>query len=145
MRSALRQGRPSTTDIVPGTVLRHFLYKSKGNVQFVMPAYEPEYGTLLARRRSAIDHSSLMASLISIDSYPSTIPSTPIYTSRTHIFESSIAPVPPPYPFPGPRHSLNSIVLPVQMQAEMRLRKERIRSCNGCDGKKKGSSSLGAQ
>ena len=54
VRSALRQGRPSTTDLIPGTVLRHFLYKSKGNVQFVMPAYEPEYGTLLARRRSVI-------------------------------------------------------------------------------------------
>ena len=63
IRAALRHGRPSTTDIIPGTVLRHFLYKSKGNVQFVMPSYEPEYGTLLARRRWVTDHSETMVSI----------------------------------------------------------------------------------
>lgn len=51
IRSSLRAGRPSTTDIISGTCLRHFLYKSRGNVQFTMPSYAPEYTTLLARRR----------------------------------------------------------------------------------------------
>ena len=51
IRSAVLRGRPTATDIVPGTVLRHFLYKSRANVQFVMPAYEPHFDTLVARRR----------------------------------------------------------------------------------------------
>lgn len=51
IKSAVRRGRPTATDIVPGTVLRHFLYKSRANVQFTMPSYEPHFTTLLARRR----------------------------------------------------------------------------------------------
>ncbi|KAL9613380.1 MAG: hypothetical protein Q9167_002083 [Letrouitia subvulpina] len=51
IRAAIIQGRFAPTDIVPGTVLKHFLYKSRTNVQFVMPAYEPCYTSLLARRR----------------------------------------------------------------------------------------------
>ena len=51
IKAAVRRGRPSATDVVPGTVLRHFLYKSRANVQFAMPAYEPHFKTLLARRR----------------------------------------------------------------------------------------------
>ena len=51
IKSAVLRGRPSATDIVPGTVLRHFLYKSRGNLQYVMPTYEPYFTTLLARRR----------------------------------------------------------------------------------------------
>ena len=52
IKAAVRRGRPTATDIVPGTVLRHFLYKSKGNVQFTMPSYEPHFTTMLARRQS---------------------------------------------------------------------------------------------
>ena len=51
IKNAVRQGRPSTTDIVPGTQLRHFLYKSRANVQFAMPSFAPHYTTLIARRR----------------------------------------------------------------------------------------------
>ncbi|KAL6714458.1 Vacuolar fusion protein mon1 [Lecanora helva] len=51
IKAAVRRGRPVATDIVPGTVLRHFLYKSRNNVQFTMPSYEPHFTTLLARRR----------------------------------------------------------------------------------------------
>jgi len=51
INASVQAGRPTATDIVPGTVLRHFLYKSRGNVQFVMPSYEPHFTTLLARRR----------------------------------------------------------------------------------------------
>lgn len=51
IKSAVIQGRPTTTDIVPGTVLRHFLYKSRGNLQYVMPSFEPHYLTLFDRRR----------------------------------------------------------------------------------------------
>ena len=46
IRSAISQGRPAATDIVPGTVIRHFLYKSKSNVQF-----EPHFTTMLDRRK----------------------------------------------------------------------------------------------
>ncbi|KAF2229134.1 DUF254-domain-containing protein [Viridothelium virens] len=51
IRSAVVKGRPSCVDIAPGTVARHFLYKSKGNVQFAMPSYEPNFNTTLSRRR----------------------------------------------------------------------------------------------
>lgn len=53
IKKAVRQGRPSTTDIVAGTQLRHFLYKSRANVQFTMPSFTPHFNTLLARRRYA--------------------------------------------------------------------------------------------
>lgn len=51
IKSAIRKGRYLATDIVPGTVLQHFIYKSRANVQFTMPSYEPDHTTLLARRR----------------------------------------------------------------------------------------------
>ncbi|KAH8676626.1 trafficking protein Mon1-domain-containing protein [Tricladium varicosporioides] len=51
IRTAVRQGRPSTTDIVPGTIIRHFLYKSRTNVQFAMPSFSPHFSSLLAKRR----------------------------------------------------------------------------------------------
>ncbi|KKY20196.1 putative vacuolar fusion protein mon1 [Diplodia seriata] len=50
IRTAVNRGRLSCTDIVPGTVLRHFIYKSRGNVQFTMPSYDPHFKTELDRR-----------------------------------------------------------------------------------------------
>ncbi|KAJ4291009.1 Vacuolar fusion protein mon1 [Kalmusia sp. IMI 367209] len=52
IRAAVRRGRPKCTDVVPGTVLRHFLYKSRGNVQFCMPGWEQGFGDPIERRRS---------------------------------------------------------------------------------------------
>jgi vacuolar fusion protein MON1 len=54
IKTAVRQGRPNATDIVPGTQLRHFLYKSRANVQFTMPSFSPHFSSLLARRRYKI-------------------------------------------------------------------------------------------
>ncbi|KAJ4365802.1 Vacuolar fusion protein mon1 [Neocucurbitaria cava] len=51
IRTAVKQGRPKCTDIVPGSPLRHFLYKSRGNVQFTMPSYAPYFEGALERRR----------------------------------------------------------------------------------------------
>lgn len=51
IKQAVLNGRPTITDIVPGTVLKHFLYKSRGNLQYVMPSYEPHFTTVLERRR----------------------------------------------------------------------------------------------
>lgn len=51
IRTAIEQGRPATTDIVPGTVLRHFLYRSRANVQFTMSSYDPEFSLISRRRR----------------------------------------------------------------------------------------------
>ncbi|KAF2731079.1 DUF254-domain-containing protein [Polyplosphaeria fusca] len=48
---AVRLGRPSCTDVVPGSPLRHFLYKSRGNVQFCMPKFRPYFGGGAERRR----------------------------------------------------------------------------------------------
>ncbi len=63
IKAAVRRGRPTITDIVPGTVLRHFLYKSRANVQFTMPSYEPHFTTLLARRRLLSLYHTLHASM----------------------------------------------------------------------------------
>jgi vacuolar fusion protein MON1 len=51
IRAAVKQGRPKCTDIVPGSPLRHFLYKSRGNVQFSMPSFEPYFASPLEKRR----------------------------------------------------------------------------------------------
>ncbi|KAI4259108.1 MAG: hypothetical protein LQ352_000902 [Teloschistes flavicans] len=51
IKSAIEKGRFAATDIVPGTVLHHFIYKSRANVQFTMPSYEPHFTTLEARRK----------------------------------------------------------------------------------------------
>lgn len=51
IKTAVRQGRPTTTDLVPGTPIRHFLYKSRENVQFTMPSFSPHFNSLIARRR----------------------------------------------------------------------------------------------
>ena len=51
IHKAVQNGRPLPTDIVPGTALKHFLYKSKGNVQFFMPAYESQLSSVHSRRQ----------------------------------------------------------------------------------------------
>lgn len=53
IKNAIDKGRPSTTDIVPGTVLHHFLYKSRANVQFTMSSYDPDFSSTSRRRRFA--------------------------------------------------------------------------------------------
>ncbi|KAH0542942.1 hypothetical protein FGG08_002711 [Glutinoglossum americanum] len=49
--SAVQKGRYSISEIAPGTLLRHFLYKSRANVQFTMPSYEPHFISPLERRK----------------------------------------------------------------------------------------------
>ncbi len=51
IKDAVRRGRPKVSDIVPGTPLLHFLYKSRANVQFTMPSFSPHFNTLITRRR----------------------------------------------------------------------------------------------
>jgi vacuolar fusion protein MON1 len=62
VQEAIKAGRPSTTDIVPGTVIRHFLYKSKGNVQFCMPSFA-YYETPGLRRKLLSTYHELQASI----------------------------------------------------------------------------------
>lgn len=63
IRDAVRAGRPTVSSITPGTPLRHFLYKSRGNVQFVMPSFTPSFPTPLARRKLLSLYTHLQASL----------------------------------------------------------------------------------
>jgi hypothetical protein len=51
IKEAIDKGRPSPTDIAPGTVLRHFMYKSKAHVQFVMSSYAPDFTSITRHRR----------------------------------------------------------------------------------------------
>ena len=63
VHKALEHGRPLPTDIVPGTSLRHFLYKSKGNVQFFMPSLSPGFDNANSRRQLFSIYHSLHASV----------------------------------------------------------------------------------
>lgn len=63
IHAAVQAGRPAPTDIIAGTVLRHFLYKSKGNVQFFMPSYSPNFETSRQRRRLMSLYHNLHASV----------------------------------------------------------------------------------
>ena len=49
IQAAVQSERPSLTEILPGHVLRHFLYKSKNDVQFCMPSFSA-FETLSKRR-----------------------------------------------------------------------------------------------
>ncbi|KAH9909027.1 vacuolar fusion protein MON1 [Xylariomycetidae sp. FL2044] len=51
IKAAVEKGRSSVREIAPGTLVSHFLFKSKANVQFCMPALEPPFSDLVARRR----------------------------------------------------------------------------------------------
>lgn len=51
IKDAVSKGRPRVTDIVPGTQILHFLYKSRANVQFTMPSFSPHFDTMITRRR----------------------------------------------------------------------------------------------
>ncbi|KAF2155383.1 DUF254-domain-containing protein [Myriangium duriaei CBS 260.36] len=69
IRSSMHQGRPSISSIVPNSitsnssVVRHFLYKSRGNVQYVMPSYEPHFRSSVSRRRVMSLYGDLSRSL----------------------------------------------------------------------------------
>ncbi|KAL6707440.1 Vacuolar fusion protein mon1 [Coniothyrium glycines] len=63
IRAAISAGRPSPTTILPGTPLRHFLYKSRGNVQFTMPSYDTYFSTPLAKRQLLTLYAKLHAAL----------------------------------------------------------------------------------
>jgi hypothetical protein len=63
IRTSVRSGRPACTDIVPGTVVRHFLYKSRANVQFTMPSTAQDFGTTIAWRRLMTLYGTLHAAV----------------------------------------------------------------------------------
>ncbi|KAJ5717717.1 Vacuolar fusion protein MON1 [Penicillium malachiteum] len=63
IRAAIDQGRPATTDIVPGSVLHHFLYKSRANVQFTMSSFAPTFNSIARRRRLMSIYNNLHASI----------------------------------------------------------------------------------
>ncbi|KAK5093537.1 Vacuolar fusion protein mon1 [Exophiala xenobiotica] len=63
IHKAVQSGRPLPTDIVPGTALRHFLYKSKGNVQFFMPAFESQFSDMQSKRQLFSIYHALHASV----------------------------------------------------------------------------------
>ncbi|KAJ5495850.1 Vacuolar fusion protein mon1 [Penicillium diatomitis] len=61
--ASIDQGRPATTDIVPGTVLHHFMYKSRANVQFTMSEYSPEFTTTARKRRLMSAYNNIHSSI----------------------------------------------------------------------------------
>lgn len=91
IQSALRAGRPAPTDIVPGTGVRHFLFKSKSNVQFFMPAFGPYFDSLHRRRRLMTVYHGLHASVharhAAVKVHHSVTPSTSALAWITPMFE----------------------------------------------------------
>lgn len=92
IKDAIDKGRPSTTDIVPGTVLHHFLYKSRANVQFTMSSYDPDFSSISRRRRLARSTpKQLTASTRSLTPIPNRLMSTynnlhaSIHAKHTHV------------------------------------------------------------
>lgn len=63
IQSAARAGRPKIPEIVAGSQVSHFLYKSRANVQFCMSALEPHFAGLQARRRLMTAYHELQASV----------------------------------------------------------------------------------
>ncbi|POS85538.1 hypothetical protein EPUL_001211 [Erysiphe pulchra] len=51
IKKAVFKGRPSLSEISNETYLSHFLYKSRTNVQFIMPEYTANFNNLIGRRR----------------------------------------------------------------------------------------------
>ncbi|RMY88871.1 hypothetical protein D0862_10333 [Hortaea werneckii] len=64
LQSALRRRHATISELLgPGTQMRHFLYKSRGNVQFTMPSFLPHYEGLAARRKLLCLYSNLHEAL----------------------------------------------------------------------------------
>ncbi|PPJ54542.1 hypothetical protein CBER1_02489 [Cercospora berteroae] len=63
IKTSIRRGHATCSEIVPGTPLRHFLYKSRANVQFVMPSFEPHFSGLMGRRKLVSLYAQLQESL----------------------------------------------------------------------------------
>lgn len=91
IQTALQAGRPSPTDIVPGTGVRHFLFKSKGNVQFFRPAFGPHFDSLHHRRQLVTIyhglHASVHAKHAAVKVHHSVSPSTSALAWITPMFE----------------------------------------------------------
>lgn len=51
IQTAIRKGHAPCSEILPNTAVRHFLYKSRGNVQFVMPSFQPSFSNAVSRRK----------------------------------------------------------------------------------------------
>lgn len=63
IRDASRLGRPKIPDVVPGSQISHFLYKSRPNVQFCMSSLAPAFADVVERRRLMSVYHSLHASV----------------------------------------------------------------------------------
>ncbi|KAL1303266.1 hypothetical protein AAFC00_006678 [Neodothiora populina] len=63
VKAAVRRGHPTCNELIPGTVLRHFVYKSRGNVQYAMPSFAPHFQDLVSRRRLVSLYHTLHASI----------------------------------------------------------------------------------
>jgi vacuolar fusion protein MON1 len=91
IKASVQAGRPSPTDIVPGTVLRHFLFKSRSNVQFFMPTFAPQFHSLNQRRQLMTIYHSLHASVhakhASVKVHHSVSPSASTLAWVTPMFE----------------------------------------------------------
>ncbi|KAK6355112.1 Vacuolar fusion protein mon1 [Orbilia brochopaga] len=63
IEGAVKRGRYLASDLIEGTVIQHFLYKSKANVQFTMPSFDPHFSTPRARRRLMVLYQRLHAAV----------------------------------------------------------------------------------
>lgn len=153
IKAAVDQGRPSTTDIVPGTVLHHFLYKSKANVQFAMSSFDPDFSSVSRRRRSVDTFSKLPIKVLPhITNYCFWLDWCPLITTSMRASMQSIRMLkfttvcliqrPRSH---GSRHYLSSIASQARTPIEMHLRRVRAKSSNGYARKRRDYLSLGVR
>lgn len=89
IRQAVRKGRLLCTEISPGTVIRHFLYKSRANVQFTMPAPGPAFTSPLPWRKLMTLYASLHSAVHGKNAHLK----IHIVTSRTYIALAWVTPL----------------------------------------------------
>ncbi len=63
IRNAVQAGRPRMAQVVPGSPMSHFIYKSRANVQFCMSSLDPLFTAALERRRLMTLYHELHASV----------------------------------------------------------------------------------
>lgn len=142
IRTAVHQGRPKCTDIVPGSPLRHFIYKSRGNVQFTMPGYAPYFQSNLQRRKyvspflslflSILHHNNIQHKLTSkLDSLTSTPNSTQTSTTNRRHSRSTTKQTQPTWPWRGAPRCLSCMLWRRGRRVGLRWRRARIRLFSG--------------
>ncbi|KAI9722426.1 MAG: Vacuolar fusion protein mon1 [Chrysothrix sp. TS-e1954] len=120
IRTAIHTPRPSTSSILAGNPLRHFLYKSRANVQFAMPSATPEYDSVLQWRRLMSVYGELHAAV-----HEKATQVKVYHTStREHVALAWVSPVFEFYGIAGPGAGRNAVAMGASRTVQWARREE---------------------